>query len=35
MKEESIVALELGCLPFNIKKDVHDIFRFYFIFEKF
>jgi hypothetical protein len=32
MKEESIVALELGCLPYNIKKDVHDVLDF--IFEK-
>jgi hypothetical protein len=28
MKVESIVALELGCLAFNIKKDIHDALDF-------
>jgi hypothetical protein len=27
---ESIVALELGCLAFNIKKDVRDVLEFFF-----
>jgi hypothetical protein len=35
MKEESVVALELGCLPFNIKKDIHDILDFILFLKKY